>query len=185
MQKELGLGIVLGLLVFLTGLAQPVAPPAQAEGPSFRLGLGAKLVSGIPFAVGAVQYGALGADVGAGIGSQDVRGTNVTLFWYDVLAKYLFTLPWDFLKPYIGGGAIGLGASAPVQIEGMPVTVTISALGGHLTSGVELRFGNLAVFLGGDFLLLTEMKITAAGISLSAPIAYGGLGYHIGVRYDF
>lgn len=186
--------IAVGLL-FLgqAPLAQSGVSETQDQPPSpeirekvVRVGIGGKLVSGLPFVTLTVRFGTVGVDAAVGFSLDKIQGTSVMLTWYDLVGRLYFPIPEiKWFVPYMGGGAVGFTASMSIPVNNMTVPASVTARGLHLMAGLELRLGTYGVMLGIDWLLITGATVNVAGLELTVPVTRAGTGYHIGVRREF
>lgn len=180
------LGVCVTAVQEEVALPQAETLPLAAEGPAFHIGLGGKVLGGLPFALVAARYGAFGGEVAVGFGLERIENTSVMLIWYDVIGRFYFGLPEvPFLALHMGAGAIGITASASFLVQNVYVPVSISALGVHPVAGIEVRLRQVVVSLGIDWVIITGATVNVAGMQAIVPVRQAGTGYHLGVRYDF
>lgn len=150
-----------------------------------ELGFGGKLCGGVPFLIGNVRYELVGAEVGLGARFFPIDAQDALLLWYNVLGKFYLFLSPDFIRPYFGGGVLGVTAQTTYVYQGQPLLVSVSALGFHGLGGLEVALGQFRIFFGADWIAISELRICALGTCVSRAYTYRGLNYHGGVRYDF
>jgi len=171
MHRKIALVAVLVLVLGASALAhdnnkQPTS--AKETKRSLHMGIGAKYLSGVPFLILNGAWGNFGAELGAGLAAQG----GISLLWYSANGKYYILLPVldGALRPYLGGGLIGLTATASTG----GVSASISATGGNAFGGLEFSFASfgvpITIFSGANWLFLGT---------------YGGQGWHVGLRWDF
>jgi len=146
-----------------------------------NVGLGAKLVGQVPFGLLSVRYGSVNGEIGAGFSSASFSTgegvVTLSLLWYSGLAKFYLLSLGDFADLYVGGGAIGVTVTVGAAAGGATASISGSFFGLEGVAGLEVRFGALALFGGGDLLWFFMPATTETRL--------GGPSYHIGIRYDF
>jgi|GEM_PF-5930495 len=165
-------GVILGIFMLLGS----IVCVGQID-----VGLGAKLVGQIPFGLLSLRYGSVTGEIAAGFSSASFSTqegvVTLSLLWYSGLAKFYLLSLADFAELYVGGGAVGVTVTLGAAAGGATASISGSVFGLEGVAGVEVRFGALALFGGGD--LLWFFAPAATGPQL------GGFSYHIGIRYDF
>jgi hypothetical protein len=149
------------------------ALPAMGDH-GLALGVGVELLNDIPFLLADLSVGSLGFSVGVGFGSFFLSSipAEVNALWFTGGIRYLVGIPFleSFLRPFFGGGFMGVVVSASAGGE----TASATFLGTDVTAGLELSLRDLSIpitlFGGGQWTFL-------AGASGLSPV--------VGVRVDF
>ncbi len=180
-----------GLLTITCIPVQGDVEDVEPEAPAFRVGIGAKVLGGSPFAVVAGSIGQFGMEGGVGFSSETIEEDTISLMWYSLLARYYIGIPQvEFLRPYGSAGVVGLTASTTVEVEVdeqvESFDISIATLGFDAAAGVEFHIGPVAVFGGLDWLMFGDITINLGDVmEITAPWDLSGPSYHVGVRYDF
>ena len=141
---------------------------------SSTAGVGFKIWQGLPFIIGNLSLGSVGAECAIGFGSMVESGASVdvTALWYAGSVRYILLLPGieSLFRPYLGVGIVGLTAIASAG----SVSASASAFGFDAGVGFDIPlegFGiPLTLFAGTDWSFLSGA---------------GSLVYQLGVRLDF
>jgi hypothetical protein len=155
-------------------LPESEAPSDQissvAESGTATAGIGFKIWQGLPFVLGNLSWNHLGLELGLGFGSYAGSGAipDVTSIWYSGSARYLVLIPQvqRMVRPYVGGGVIGLTITGSVGSG----TSSVNVFGFDAVVGMELLLAPLGIpltmfagadwsFLGGDSALVYQLGI--------------------------
>ncbi len=178
--------IAVGLLgCGFVGVGAP-AEEMNEDTQEFGLGIGTKLLDGLPFAVITARIGSVGAEGSLSFIPMMLEGHAVSVVIYSLLGRYYVEIPKiEMLQLYGGGGFLGMHMMGDVSTNGttMPISVTVS--GFEASGGVEANIGPVSVFGGFSWLGFLEATIEGVGVEKTEPVGIAGSCYHWGVRYEF
>ena len=130
---------VFGVLVFvlLAALVSFGQEPEAIEKSAFHFGAGAEFIGSVPFFLLGATYQNFGADLGVGMATE----AGISIVWYFASGKYYTPLPVlnNVVRPYLGGGVIGLRLST--SIEGIDITASVTGV--NIMGGIEFSFAPL------------------------------------------
>jgi len=165
-------------------LLASVAFPSQAS-----VGLGAQIFGSIPVVTGSLGFSNMVADLGLGFQNSGTVGMSFGMLWYCADLKYRVPLAEKLLYVYAGGGAIGVSANATLAYGDITASASGTALGAVIVGGLEVSFARYHVplsLLGGlDWISVSSLALNVGGATTSIPLGISGLGWHVGVRWDF
>lgn len=160
-----------------------------------RFGIGGKLVGEVPAAIGSLTFDQFGIEVGGGMRSinssySDYYGEytyDLSLTYYLANGRYLF--PMNQVRPYVGGGMVGLTATATVDYDGTEETLSGGTNGFDVFVGLEVplnRFGfPLTIFGGINYLGFENLTFEYEGETFSFPLGMSGSSFHAGLKFEF
>ena len=160
----IGLLLVTGTLVY----ADEVSPSDQQGSATLAWAAGVEYFGSAPFLTLTAEWGGLAGDLGLGYSS--IEGASV--LWYMANGRYVpISFLADSTKIYVGGGIIGMHASA----SSGGVSVGISATGLDVVGGIEFSLSSvldipLSIYGGANFFFLGS---------------HSNQGWHMGIRWWF
>jgi len=176
------------VIVLIIGFCLVLLPnTSRAE-----VGIGGKYIGEVPFLIGSLDFNQFGIEAGRGmrfisIGNELISG-RASLTYYLVNGRYYF--PTDSqLKPYMGGGVLGVDANYTATIGRYEATFSGSSDGYDIFAGVELPLESygfpVTVFGGIDYLNFEGITLEYEGLGIVCPVSMGGTTFHIGAKYEF
>lgn len=93
------------------------------------------------------------------------------------------------VRPYVGGGMVGLTATATVDYDGTEETLSGGTNGFDVFVGLEVPLNRfdfpLTIFGGINYLGFENLTFEYEGETFSFPLGMSGSSFHAGLKFEF